>query len=150
MNILTKFGSNYSSGFREDDYNKQHPFWHFWAFVSCTSDHKKKNPLNSQRTIQWTFLPSLLPIGPVVSEETITLFPTFGPLVLLCTFDQQKNHSLLNERSNEHSYQVCFQLAQWFQRRPLKQHFLTHLGLLFLLCTSDHPRKTFTSHKTIK
>ena len=31
----------------------------------------KKTPLNSQRTIQWTFLPSLLPIGPVVSEETI-------------------------------------------------------------------------------
>lgn len=55
---------------------------------------------------------------------------------VLCTADQRKKHILFKESSIEHSYQVCFQLPQWFQRR--RHHFDTfgHLGLMFLLCTS--------------
>ena len=39
---------------------------------------------------------------------------------LLCNSTQQKNHKLCRDPSNEHSYQVWFQLAKWFQRRRLK------------------------------
>ena len=101
-------------------------------FFVCTSDQPLKKPFNFHRIIQWTFLPSLVPIIQVVSEKTIitnnTLFDTFGPLFLVLLIIK-KTHWILNEPSNEHSYQVCFQLAQWFQRRPL--HFFQHLGLWF-------------------
>jgi hypothetical protein len=69
-----------------------------------------------------------------------------GLLLLLCTSDQ---HQLFREPSNEYSFQVWFQLAQWFQRRILKTdnaHFDT-LGLLFLLCTSDQQKRHNTKYK---
>jgi len=43
-----------------------------------------------------------------------------GLLSLLCTFDQQQKHKLCREPSNEHHYQVWFQLALSFQRKRLK------------------------------
>ena len=54
---------------------KQHTFWHIWAScffcVLLMINQKNPTPFTSHRTIQWTFLPSLVPIAPVVSEETI-------------------------------------------------------------------------------
>ena len=44
------------------------------------------------------------------------LFDTFGPLVSFMYFWSTKK-KLCRGPSNEHSYQVWFQLAQWFQRR---------------------------------
>ena len=48
------------------------------------------------------------------------------------------NHTLLIEQSNEHSYQVWFNWPSGFREEDKKQTtpFLTHLGLLFLVCTS--------------
>ena len=48
------------------------------------------------------------------------------------------NHTLLIEQSNEHSYQVRFNWPSDFREEDKKQTtpFLTHLGLLFLVCTS--------------
>ena len=79
-------------------------------------------------TIQWTFLLSLVPIGLVVSQKKKKpdnpLLKTFGPHVLFVYFRSTKKHTFFKELSNEHSYQVWFQLAQWFQRRFKTDHTL--------------------------
>jgi hypothetical protein len=54
------------------------------------------------------------------------------PLLII----KKNKHWILNEPSNEHSYQVCFQLAQWFQRRQLKQHTFWHIWASCFFCKS--------------
>ena len=87
------------------------------------------------------FLLTLFPIGPRVSEKKIKTdnahFAALDLLFLLCNSDQQKNINFLRGPSTEHSYQVWFKCAQWFQRMRFKtMPISTHLGILFLLCTS--------------
>lgn len=61
----------------------------------------------------------------------------FRSILSFCVLLINEKNILFKESSIEHSYQVCFQLPQWFQRRR-QHHFDTfgHLGLMFLLCTS--------------
>jgi hypothetical protein len=60
-----------------------------------------------------------------------------------CNSDRQmKKCKFLEDQSNEHSYQVWFLLALWFERRfPTENPNLTPLGLLFLMWSSDQPTK---------
>jgi hypothetical protein len=128
MNILTKFGSNYSSGFREDDYNKQHTFWHFWAscFFCVLLIIKKKqhwllNEPSNEHSYQVCFQLAQQFQRRPLKQHTFSNIWAFCFFCVL--FINKKNHSLLNEPSNEHSYQVCFQLAHKFQRKQLKHTF---------------------------
>ena len=118
-------------------------FFFFYNFQST------KQTWTFYRTIQWTFLPCLVLTDPVVSEEKIKnrqhhfwhLWASyFFRLILI----NNKNHKLFIEPSNEHSCQFWLQMTLWIQRRRLKTVttiFLTCLGLLFLLFTSDQQKK---------
>ena len=87
-------------------------------------------------------------MGHVISKKTIEnkamhILTLSGFLFLLCSCDQPKINKLVRGPSNEHSYQVWLQLAQWFQGRRLKHAtpILTILGFFLLLCTSDQLTK---------
>jgi hypothetical protein len=107
--------------------NRQHPFWHLWA--SCLFHVIQINKRHKLFRGQWTFLSSLILIGPVVSEKKIqSRKHPFWHIWASCFFHViPKKHELLKESSNVHSYKVWSQL--WFQRRRLKTdntHFDTN------------------------
>jgi hypothetical protein len=100
-------------------------FWHPWA--SCIFHVLiKQNKKSFYRTIQWTFLPRLVPIGSNISEKEIkyiqkTSFMTpLNLLLLSCTSDQQKT-TLTSYRIFQWTFLPnLIPLAQWFERIRLK------------------------------
>jgi len=56
---------------------------------------------------------------PLTKREN-NLFITLGHPVSEVASRLEKKHKLCRGSSNKHSYQVWFQLTQWFQRRRLK------------------------------
>ena len=93
------------------------------VFFLCTSDQQKENiniPEDHPMNIPTKF-DSNLPSG-FREEDWKQTKPFLTPLGIffwLCTFDHLKN-KLLRGPSNEYSYQVWYQLVQWFQRIWLK------------------------------
>jgi hypothetical protein len=75
-------------------------------------------------------------INPPHTKPENIPFDNFGSLFLSCTPDQ--HFVVVIKPSNEHPYQVCFQLAQWFQRRRFKTDS-TYLTLLAYCCFCVHP-----------
>ena len=74
-------------------------------------------------------------------------------LLHICISDQQNKHNFFKEPSNEHAYQVCFQVYQCFQRRRLKTGIilfvLTPLNLLFLLSNINQQQKNLLENHPI-
>jgi hypothetical protein len=115
MNLPTKFGSTWPSGFRKEDLKQTTLFLQKY--------------INFKKIIQWTRLIGLVPTGPVVSEKKIkNRYHPFWHLwasrffcVLLINYKKKTTkQKLCRGPSNEHSHQVYFQLAEWFQQRRLK------------------------------
>ena len=131
-------------------------------------------------TIQWTFLSTLGPIGPVNSEKKIKNrqdpFWTSGSIVSFVYINKNHNsneHSyqvwfhiglvVLDKDSKrttpfltplglyfrgpsiEQSYQVCLQLAMWFQRRKIKANntLFSQLWASCFFCVFQSTKKTF-------
>ena len=96
--------------------------WHWKGFVSC----KQCDTYYTIYNHGWKTMFKLSAKQITTEQEkrypymdTPFLTP-LGLLFLLCTSDQQQKHKLCWEPSNEHTYQVWFQLVWSFQRRWLK------------------------------
>ena len=137
--IISRFGSNWPSGFREEDSKQTTPILTQLGlmFLLYNSDQPTKhNILEDLSTNIYTKFVSNSTIGfRKEDEKQTTPFWHIEALVSLVYFQSTKT----NFSSNIHSYQVWFQLGLWLQKRRLKTYntLLGTLGLLFLLCTSS-------------
>ena len=97
-NLLAYYIDNFISNIKEKKTIKigrkkthfhiqKHPFRHICAslFLLCTSNQPIKTSIFN-RIIQWSFLPSLVPIGPVVSEKIKNRQHPFWLLWASCFF----------------------------------------------------------------
>ena len=117
MNIPTRFGSNCSSGLREEDEKQTKPFYTPLGilFLLCISYQQKTHTFKGP--IQSTFLPSFVPISPLVLEKIKNIQNPFIHLYVscfFCVFLINKNththtHTLSRGQTSEHSYPVWFQ-----------------------------------------
>ena len=72
-----------------------------------------------QRTMQWTLLLNFVLIDPMFSEKNIKNRPYpfwhRWAYCFFCVILINSQQILFREPSNEHSYQLLFQLSQWFR-----------------------------------